>query len=354
MIISRTPFRVSFLGGGSDIPSFYERSPGAVLSTSIDKYMYLTVHPYFEPGQTLVKYSRTELCRHDEEVRHPIVRECLRRVGIRSGVEITSTADIPSGTGLGSSSTFTVGLLNTLWSYAGRFASKAELAEQACRIEIERLGSPIGKQDQYAAAFGGLSLIEFHPSGRVSVQPLTLAETTMRTLERRLLLLYTGEVRDANEILADQQREIRAEEKFRAQQEMVRLAYEGRRALYDGDLDRIGSLLHENWLLKRCLSTKVSNGTIDALYQRALEAGAVGGKLLGAGGGGFLLFYCAEDRRDAVRRALGELRETPFGFDFGGTQIIYATENGARHEHGNAGDRRAPRDVPAEAVPNRR
>jgi D-glycero-alpha-D-manno-heptose-7-phosphate kinase len=324
VIISRTPFRVSFFGGGSDLPAFYRESPGAVLSSTIDYYMYLSVHPYFEPGETLVKYSRTELCRSGETPQHPIVRECLNLTGAGAGIEITSTADIPSGTGLGSSSTFTVGLLHTLWSYAGRYVHKAQLAEQACHIEIDALRAPIGKQDQYAAAFGGVNLIEFHPSERVTVTPLALPEPVFRQLERSLLLFYTGETRDANAILADQQQQLRAIEKFRAQQEMVKLAYHGRDALFAGDIVRFGELLHENWQLKRCLSTKVSNSGIDDLYARARAAGAIGGKLLGAGGGGFLLFCCAEDRRGDVRAALSGLRELPFRFEYGGTQLIFA------------------------------
>jgi D-glycero-alpha-D-manno-heptose-7-phosphate kinase len=332
MIISRTPFRVSFLGGGSDLPAFYERSPGAVLSTTIDKHMYIALHPFFEPGQTLIKYSRTELCTRGEEVSHPIVRECMRRCAVQSGIEITSTADVPAGTGLGSSSTFTVGLLNALWAYRGRFVPKDELARQACEVEIGALRSPIGKQDQYAAAHGGMNLIEFHPSGRVTVAPCVLPEPTLLGLERRLLLFYTGTSHDATVILADQQRELKSAEKFRTQQEMVKLVYEGRDALNGGDLDRFGELLHENWLLKRCLAQGITNPHVDALYARARAAGAKGGKLLGAGGGGFLLFYCREEQHAAVRQALAELRAADFRFDAGGTQVIYSSGAGERHE----------------------
>lgn len=324
MIISRTPFRVSFVGGGSDLPAFCDRQPGAVLSVTIDKAMYLTLHPYFDRGKTLLRYSRTELVDTLEDITHPIFREALRLVGIEGGVEISSSADVPAGTGLGSSSSFTVGLLHVLAAYQGRYVASETLGETASHLEIDVLGEPIGRQDQYAAAFGGLNVIEFRANGQVRVEPLTVARSTVDELERRLLMFYTGEQRETRSVLSDQGKQVASDEdKFRATAKMVELVYEMRDALFANDLEAFGELLHRNWELKRSLSKHISNPVVDDAYARAREAGAAGGKLLGAGGGGFLLVYCDPKRHDELRRGLSDLHELRFRFDFGGSRIIF-------------------------------
>ncbi|OGQ91665.1 MAG: GHMP kinase [Deltaproteobacteria bacterium RIFOXYA12_FULL_58_15] len=332
MIISRTPFRVSFLGGGSDLAAFYQRQRGAVLSTTIDKYMYISVHPYFERDKILVKYSQTEKCSELAKLEHPLVRECLRRRNYLSGLEISSTADVPASTGLGSSSAFTVGLLHSLSAQRGQFVAKNRLAEEACQIEIDMVGSPIGKQDQYATAYGGLNLIEFLSSGDVVVTPVSLTHEIIQRLQRRLLMFYTHAQRDANSILADQQKQIATEGKFRTQEKMVELAYDARDRLFEGNLDAFARLMHTGWELKQRLSTKISNQCINDAYERALKAGAGGGKLLGAGGGGFLLLYCVEEKQDRLREELRDLQELSFHFEFGGSQIIFAYERDPAHE----------------------
>jgi D-glycero-alpha-D-manno-heptose-7-phosphate kinase len=324
VIISRTPFRVSFVGGGSDLPAFCERETGAVLSVTIDKAMYLTLHPYFDRSKTLLRYSRTELVDRDEAAKHPIFREALRLSGLRGGIEISSSADVPAGTGLGSSSSFTVGLLHVLAAYQGRYASREYLGETSSHIEIDLLEEPIGRQDQYAAAFGGLNVIEFGAGGRVRVEPVTVPRDVQSGLERRLMMFYMGNQRETKSVLTDQRHQVATDtEKFEATRSMVGLVYEMRDALHAGDLPAFGTLLNRNWELKRGLSKHISNPAIDAAYARALEAGAGGGKLLGAGGGGFLLLYCEPDRQAAVRAALEDLSELGFQFDPQGSRIIY-------------------------------
>ena len=324
MIITRTPFRVSFCGGGSDLKSYYEQEEGCVLSTTINKYMYISIHPYFEPGQIALKYSKTEIVPGIDAIEHRIFREALRQFQV-TGVEITSTADVPAGTGLGSSSTFTVGLLNALNAYTGKYVSKGMLAENACDIEIERLGAPIGKQDQYAAAFGGLNFIRFLPTGATVVEPVLVKQKTLSSLERRLMMFYTGKLHNANVILKEQSENVRAAKKRDNLRKMCGLARDLRTALERQDLDSFGSLLHENWLLKKELASGVSNPAIDEWYETAMQHGAKGGKLLGAGGGGFLLFYCEEEKQDALREALG-LREMTFRFEQNGTSIVHVGE----------------------------
>ena len=323
MIISRTPFRISFVGGGSDLPAFYSRCKGAVLSTTINKYMYISVHPYFNRKQIQVKYSKTELCNSVDEIQHPIIRETLKFLKIEGGLEIISMADVPAGTGLGSSSSFTVGLLHSIYSYLGKFVSKDRLASEASIIEIERVGEPIGKQDQYAASYGGLNIISFNVDGSVEVEPINIKMETFQKLNNNLLLLYTKMNRSADSVLKHQSEEIRQEKKFEIQKNMVKLVYEAVDALYRDDLDSFGRILHENWILKRSLSDKISNIKINKYYERALEYGALGGKLLGAGGGGFLLFYCPEENHEKLKKALFDLYELKFSFDQQGSKIIY-------------------------------
>ena len=322
MIMSRTPFRMSFAGGGSDLRTFYSKHPGQVLSTTINKYMYIAVHPFFGRKNIQVKYSKTELVEDVSQIQHPIVREALKKFGL-SGIDINSIADIPAGTGLASSSAFTVGLLHVLYAYQGKFVSQERLAQEACELEIDILKDPIGKQDQYASAYGGLNVLTFYPDEHVKIEPLILPRSTMQRFNDRLLLFYTGDSRAARAILAQVTIESLQEETFRALKKMTDLVRQLRDALLDDRLDECGRLLHEGWLIKRSLTSGISTPKIDAYYERALQSGALGGKLLGAGGGGFLLVYCPPERQDDVRRALAELPEQPFRFDFFGSKIIY-------------------------------
>lgn len=327
MIISAAPFRVSFAGGGSDLAVYYRRRRGAVLSATINKHCYLSVHPYFNRGQTLLKYSQAELLDDVREARHPILREALLDLWPKGGLEIVSTADIPSGTGLGSSSTFTVALAQALYACRGTFCSKERLARKACEIEIERLGEPIGKQDQYAAAYGGLNFIEFHPNETVLVTPLMLPAETITQLESNTLLFYTGGQRQARDILREQSRHIAGDAlHFDNLTRLVDLAYRMRDLLAAGDLRGFARALHEGWMLKRSLGAYVSTPHADQCYERALECGALGGKLLGAGGAGFLLLYCEPEHQERVRQALFDLCELPVRFDWGGARIIYVGE----------------------------
>lgn len=324
MLITKTPFRISFCGGGSDISTFYERYGGCVLSTSINKYMYISIHPYFNEKQTLLKYSENELVEDIQEIKHKIFHRVLSDMEI-SGVEISSTADVPGGTGLGSSSTFTVGLLHTLYSYKGKFASKAKLAREACEVEIEKLLSPIGKQDQYAAAFGGLNFIRFNRDGSVSVAPIMMQVETYKRLERNLLMFYTGTTRSANGILSEQKKNISQNDKNENLKEMCQLAEQMKESLERNDLSSFGTILNQSWELKRTLASGISNPEIDQAYQVALCNGALGGKLLGAGGGGFLLFYCELEQQKTLRQAMKEmgLKEFDFRFEQDGTSIVY-------------------------------
>lgn len=322
MIISRTPFRISFAGGGSDLPSFYKRSEGAVLSTSIDKYMYIAIHPYFQKEQLQLKYSKTELVNSIADVQHPIFREVLDMYKL-SGVDLNSIADIPSGTGLGSSSSFTVGLLNAVRAYLGKASSAEKLAQLACDIEINRVGSPIGKQDQYAAAYGGLNFITFYGNETVNVEKIIMKPEKYRELDENLIMVYVGGEHSANDILKGQQQAYDNKKKFETQLGMVQLAYDLRNSLQDNNIDDFGRILHEGWLMKRSLMTEISNNTIDKLYQKGIEAGALGGKLLGAGGAGFLLFYCPKEKQEMFREQMLDYKELKFSFDNFGSKIIY-------------------------------
>ncbi len=321
MIITRTPFRVSFAGGGSDISDFYEKYGGCVLSTSINRYCYISIHPYFNDRYTLLKYSENELVDDLSQIRHRIFK-CVLSDARLHGVEITSTADVPGGTGLGSSSTFTVGLLNTVSCYQGKYLSKGALAARACRVEIEELGNPIGKQDQYAAAFGGLNFIRFHSDGDVSVSPVVMQGAAYRQLQKNLVMFYTGEMRSANDILSEQKKNCSEEDKAASLRQMCALAEEMRCSLEKNDLSGFGALLNEGWRLKRTLASGISNPVIDEAYETALANGALGGKLLGAGGGGFLLFYCPPERQERLSVAL-RMRPFPFSFEKDGTSVVY-------------------------------
>ena len=325
MIITRTPFRISFAGGGSDLPSFYLKHKGCVLSTSINKYMYLSAHPFFYK-QILIKYSKTELVNCVEDIEHPIVREVMKMLNIPTGVEITSTADIPSGTGLGSSSSFTVGLLHLLYGLKEMFVSKERLAREACEIEIGKLKEPIGKQDQYAAAYGGLNFIEFHTDNTVSVQPIIMKNGLKRELDENLVMFYTGDVRSASSILREQSKQMSKEDKFNTMVRITQLAQELRDSLHSNDITSFGEILHKGWSLKRSLTSNISNEKINALYDKGKNYGALGGKILGAGGGGFLLFYCEKEKQGKLRNAFKDLQELKFSFDNAGSTHIYVEE----------------------------
>ncbi len=323
MIIVKTPARVSFCGGGSDLPAFYQKHGGAVISCGISRYIYLSIHPYFYQDKTLCKYSHSELVCDPSELKHPIFRVLLEQFGI-NGVEITSTADIPAGTGLGSSSSFTVGLLHALYAYTGKYVSPDRLAAEACCTEIEVLGEPIGKQDQYAAAFGGLNVYRFGKDGHVDIDKVIMSGEDMIRLEKNLLMFYTGDLRSASNILAEQSRNIVSDsDKEQAQLAICRLTDELQKELVNGNIDAMGPCLNANWEQKRKLASGITNPQIDAAYDKAMLAGATGGKLLGAGGGGFLLFYVPEHRHAAVKNALSNMRFMEFGFSHTGSTIIY-------------------------------
>ena len=328
MIISRTPLRVSFVGGGSDLPSFYRLDPGAVVSTAIDKYIYITVNPKFD-RRIRASYSVTEIVDHVDELRHELIREALKLLDIDGGIEITSISDVPDGTGLGSSSTYTVGLLQALHAYKGEHAGAERLAREACRIEIERCGKPVGKQDQYIGAYGGLQYMQFNADESVFVDPIICAPGTRQALQERLLLLFMGTTRSANAILSEQNAKTAGHGETRAGlRHMAQLAADLREALSANRLDTFGEALHEGWLRKKQLASGISNSRIDEWYDVALQHGALGGKVLGAGGGGFLLLYAHPECHESIRRALPELRCVPFRFEPQGSKVIYVEAAG--------------------------
>ncbi len=320
MIITKTPFRASLAGGGTDLADYYKTGYGAVVSAAINKYMYITVNRRFEDN-IRVSYSETEIVDEVGELRHELVKECLRMTGVKKGIEITSIADVPAGTGLGSSSCFTVGLLNALFTYTGRSLSSEELAKCACDIEINILKHPIGKQDQYACACGGLNYFRFNWDGTVQRQTILLDEWNVRKMGRKLMMFYTGQNRSADQILKEQKRQTSTNmailDEMRDQAGMTRDIL-----LRRGFVSEIGTILHEGWLKKKRLADKIGNSEINEAYEKALEAGATGGKLLGAGGGGFLLFYCDEDKQGAVKRAVN-LREVEFRLSPYGSRVVY-------------------------------
>lgn len=322
MIITRAPFRVSFCGGGSDLPSFYEQYGGCVLSTTIRKYMYLTIHNYFYRDQIRLKYSQTETVKKYDDIEHKYFRQCLKDFGIM-GVEISSMADIPSGTGLGSSSSFTVALLHLLYTYKGEFISKYKLAKEACEVEINKLGEPIGKQDQFAAAFGGLNYYEFQPNGFVNVEPIIMKPEYYNMLENNVLMFYLGGEHSASAILKEQSTNVKQEDKARIQQKMCALTRTLKDELQMNNIDAMGELLHENWMLKKTLASGISNPMIDEVYEEGINSGALGGKLLGAGGAGFMIFYVRPENQKKVRTALAPLREMNFKMDNSGASIVH-------------------------------
>ncbi len=325
MIISQTPYRVSFAGGGSDLPAFYREEYGAVLSVAIDKHMYVTVSPRFDPS-TRVAYTRTEIADTVDQIQHELVREALKLTGLGRHLEITTVGDVPAGAGLGSSSSLTVGVLLALHAYKGQIVSAKNVAEQACRIEIEALGKPIGKQDQYAAAFGGINYLRFNTDGSVDVEPVPATPETMQELSKHMLLFYTEQQRDANGILKRQSEGTK--DRMSTLRAMRDLAQEMRLALGGGrGLDEFARLLHEGWELKRSLGFGISMDSVDAWYEQARKLGAQGGKLLGAGGGGFLLLFAPPERHNLIRDALGNPRELTFGIDRRGGRVIFISDH---------------------------
>lgn len=323
MIITRTPFRISFAGGGSDLPSFYEKHEGCVISTSINKYMYISVHPTFNREETIIKYNKTEIVKNVNDIQHPIAKQLLLDHKL-NGIEIVSTADIPSGTGLSTSSAYTVGLIHALYAYQGKYCSQERVAREACELEISKLGEPIGKQDQYGTAIGGLKFIRFLQDGSVDVEPLIIDRKVKEELNNNLLLFYTGLTHSASTILEEQSKNIINEnDKFNNLVEMTKLTYDMKDALTSGDLKAFGEILNKNWLLKQKLASSISNDTVSKYYDIAINNGALGGKLLGAGGGGFLLFYCEKENQEKLRSALSNLVELPFDMENSGTKIIY-------------------------------
>lgn len=324
MIISKTPFRISFFGGGTDLEEYYKKDFGAVVSTTIDKYIYITVNKRFE-NSIRVSYSKTELVNSVDEIEHPIVRNALKLVGIENGIEITSIADIPAKTGLGSSSTFAVGLLNALYAYKGIYASAERLAKEACEIEIELLKEPIGKQDQYAAAYGGLNYIRFNNDNSVFVEPIICTKETKEFFNGNLLLFYTGMTRSAGSILKSQKENTIS--KYNVLTHMRDMTKDFKSIISSGkSINRIGKLLDDSWNLKRQISDKISNSDIDYYYKAAIENGALGGKILGAGGGGFLLLYCEKNNRKRLIESLEKLRLVNFKFESQGSKIIFVEQ----------------------------
>jgi D-glycero-alpha-D-manno-heptose-7-phosphate kinase len=321
MIISQTPLRVSFAGGGTDFAGFYQKHGGAVVSSAIDKYIYVIIKSRFDT-KIRVGYTRTEMVDDIDEIEHELVRECLRLTGIRDGIEIAPMADIPSeGSGLGSSSTVTVGLLHAMYAYKGELVTAARLAEEACHIEIDVLGKPIGKQDQYIAAYGGVRRIEFHEDGATEAAAVPIPMAGWQRFSESLMLFYTGLTRSAGSILTEQKANI--EEQTRNLLAMKAQVYEVEACLLNHNMNKIGRILHSGWEMKKRLAGKISSDQIDELYERALDAGAIGGKVAGAGGGGFLLLFCPPDRQNAVRAALSDLKELPFHLENDGSKVIF-------------------------------
>ena len=323
MIITRSPLRITLGGGGTDLPSYYEKHGGFLIAGAIDKYVYTTIHKTFTP-ELILKYSRMERCSDVAEVHHPILREALRLTGIHTGLEICSMADVPAGTGLGSSGSFTTALLKGLHTVRKEMAHPERIASEACQIELDILREPIGKQDQYIAAYGGLTCFEFCPKGKVKAWPLRIPEETRHQLEDNLLLFYTGRSRAASSILRDQDTRTRANEADITDQLHFTkdLAHRSCEALESGDLPGFGRLLHEHWQRKRSRSAGMTSPDIDDWSQLAMENGATGGKLIGAGGGGFLMFY--SEQKPALRAAMRRvgLPEIRFQFDFEGTKVV--------------------------------
>ena len=321
MIITQTPLRISFAGGGTDFQDYYLAEGGAVISSAIDKYIYVVIKERFDE-KIRVGYTRTEMVDKVDDIEHELVRECMRLTGIEGGVEISTMADIPSeGSGLGSSSTVTVGLLHAMYAFRGELVTPDRLAEEACHIEIDILGKPIGKQDQYIAAYGNLRFIRFHKDGRVDADRLPLPDAQRRRLGESLMLFYTGITRSADNILVQQKANIA--DRMRTLDMIKDQVCEIEACLSSHNINKVGRIMHAGWELKKQMADRITSTHIDELYEAALDAGASGGKIAGAGGGGFLLLYCPPDRQHAVRSILSELKELPFNLERDGTKVIF-------------------------------
>lgn len=324
MIISRTPFRISFFGGGTDLPSFTSREWGCAINTAIDKYIYLVAHKCFKENNVLV-YSKREDVKKVEDIQNTRMKEVMKKTKVTKKIEIHSIGEVPAGTGLGSSSSFTVGLLNLLYNYKGVFVPKEKLAEEASEIEINILKEPIGKQDQYAAAMGGMNFLRFEPDGSVKVEAIRATRNTLKKINDRIILFYLNETRSASKILREQNSNVSSDVKrFEIMQKMKEIALKMKEDLDNNRIENFGRRLHESWLLKKSLASKISNPEIDSIYERGLRAGATGGKVLGAGGGGFILFYCEPENQEALKKELGELKELEVMFEKSGSKIIYS------------------------------
>ncbi len=325
MIVSRTPLRLPLGGGGTDLPSYYSKYGGSLVSVALNKYMYVIVNRNFDKS-IKASYRKIEVVDSLDQLEHPLVRESLRLLGITEGIEIYSMADVPGNTGLGSSSAYTVGLLNALHTYKRQHAPPGVLAEEACRVEIDILKEPIGKQDQYIAAFGGLTKLDIEKGGQVSVTSPALSQGTFTTLESNLLMFYTGFKRSASEMLTGQNEATKKDDAAVVENlhAIKRIGAEISNALEAGEVDKIGPLFHEHWMAKRKLSGKVTNPAIDGLYKLGMDTGATGGKLIGAGGGGFMVFYCPQDK-SRIRAAMAGANapEFPIRFDYEGSKIVF-------------------------------
>ena len=323
MIVSRTPLRISLGGGGTDLPFYCDKFGASLLTAAINKYIYITVSRRVEKTYKL-NYSKTEITESVEGIKHPLIRECLRHVGIKEPVEIHSTAEIPAGTGLGSSLSFAVGLLNALYYYKGEIVSKYKLAEDASHITMDVLKEPCGKQDQYASAFGNILHLKINQNGKVTVTPINLSHEDIKKLEENLMMFYTGFTRSANEMLAEQKKNADSSDVIRQYHEIKKIGEQSLKCLETGDLKRFGEWMNVHWELKRKISSSMSNQDIDRWYGLALANGAIGGKIIGAGGGGFLLLY-AENSNERVKKLMETegLVYTPFKFDFDGSRIVY-------------------------------
>jgi D-glycero-alpha-D-manno-heptose-7-phosphate kinase len=325
VIVVQTPLRISFVGGGTDFDEFYSSHGGAVISTAIDKYVFVVVKERFD-DLIYLNYTRREQVERVDDIRHELIREAMRITGVSKGIEITTLADVPAeGTGLGSSSSVTVGVLQALYAYQGELRTAETLAQEACRIEIDILKHPIGRQDQYIAAYGNLRFITFSDAG-IEVEKVELSPEAKRRLNDNFLCFYTGMTRKASEILEEQKANIN--DRLKGLVEMKRLAFRAKGAVMQGAFDELGEILHSSWELKKTLASKITNPQIDERYEAARKAGAIGGKITGAGGGGFLLLYCPKEKQDAVRRAL-KLRELPFRFEPDGSKVIFNYRRGS-------------------------
>ncbi len=314
---------MSFAGGGTDFQAFYQDHIGAVVTTGINKYIYITVNKKFD-DLIRVSYSKTEIVSNVEDIEHNIIREALKLVGVDKGIEIVYMGDIPLGTagiGLGSSGSLAVGVLNALYAYIGKHVSAEKLALDACKIEIDVLSQPIGKQDQYIAAYGGFNHLQFNSDDTVFVNPIICSSSFKEQINRKVLLFYTGLTRKSSEVLEEQNN--KTEKNLDCLMKIKQLAADLKSSLIEEDLSSFGEILHQGWLLKRGLASKVSNSLIDDYYEKALKAGSIGGKILGAGGGGFLLLCCENKKQEAVRSAICDLKEVPFFFEPQGSKIIY-------------------------------